>query len=83
MVEVLLDLGVDFIQWISTLRNPVLDLFFLTLTDVGSATGYIVLLPIFWWAVSWRMGARLFLAFVRSVYVNAPFRSPNRDEVRT
>ncbi len=33
--------------------------------------GYLLLLAILWWGVSWKLGAKLFAVLVLSVYVNA------------
>jgi membrane-associated phospholipid phosphatase len=70
-VSGLLDQGVELIRWIETIRNPILDTFFLAVTDIGSTVGYLVMLPLVWWGLSWKLGARLSVALVLSVYLNA------------
>lgn len=69
MAEIL-ELGIDIIQWLEGFRSPLLNQFFFAVTDVGSTAGYLVMLPILWWAFSWKLGARLFVALVLSVYIN-------------
>ena len=67
----LLDQGIELIRGIETIRHPVLDTFFFAVTDVGSTVGYLVVLPVLWWGLSFKLGVRLFVALVLSVYVNA------------
>ncbi|HSF17175.1 MAG TPA: phosphatase PAP2 family protein [Vicinamibacteria bacterium] len=70
-MQSILDAGVELIRWLSAHRSPALDVFFLTVTDVGSTLGYLVMLPVLWWRFSWRLAIRLFVALVVSVYLNA------------
>lgn len=70
MIEIL-DGGIELIRWLETHRTPLLDDFFLVVTDIGSVIGYLLILPIIWWGVSWKVGARLFVALVLSVYLNS------------
>ena len=69
MTEIL-ELGIDIIQWLEGFRSPLLNQFFFAVTDIGSTAGYLVMLPILWWAFSWKLGARLFVGLVLSVYIN-------------
>jgi membrane-associated phospholipid phosphatase len=66
-----LDAGIDVIRWLAAHRTPLATDLFLAATGVGSTLGYLVMLPIVWWAFSWKLGARLFVALVLSVYLNA------------
>lgn len=70
MTEVL-DQGIDLIHWIEAFRTPALNQFFMLVTDLGSTVGYLLLLPVVWWAFSWKLGARVFVALVLSIYLNS------------
>jgi membrane-associated phospholipid phosphatase len=66
-----LDAGIDVIRWLAAHRTPAATALFLGATGLGSTIGYLVLFPILWWGFSWKLGARLFVALVLSVYLNA------------
>ena len=70
MTEIL-DVGVELIHWLEAYRSPALTSFLLVVTDLGSTAGYLFLLPIIWWGFSWKVGARIFVALVLSIYVNS------------
>ncbi len=40
--------------------------------------GYLLLLAILWWGVSWKLGAKLFAVLVLSVYLNALIKELRR-----
>jgi len=69
-VTEILELGIDIIHWLEAFRSPLLNQFFFVVTDIGSTAGYLAMLPILWWAFSWKLGARLFVALVLSIYIN-------------
>jgi membrane-associated phospholipid phosphatase len=69
--DAVLDAGIEIIRWIAERRTPVLTAFLRAVTEVGSTIGYLVLLPLLWWGLSWKLAVRLFVALVLSVYVNA------------
>jgi membrane-associated phospholipid phosphatase len=71
VVSDILDAGVELIQWLEAYRTPALTLFVLIVTDVGSTVGYLLMLPVIWWGFSWKVGARIFVALVLSVYINS------------
>ena len=71
MPEAILAPGLELIRWLAAHRNPALDAFFLVVSDLGSTAAYVALMPILWWAVSWKLGARVFVALVLSVSANA------------
>lgn len=88
----MLELGITLIQWLEGIRTAALDRFFLSVTDLGSTTAYMVLVPLVWWAVSWRLAARVFFVLVLSVYFNSllkeafelprPFESASTSPLR-
>jgi len=53
-----------------SVRAPLLTSVMLVVTDLGSAAGYLAMLPILWWSVSWRLAVRLFVALVVSACLN-------------
>jgi membrane-associated phospholipid phosphatase len=67
----ILDAGIDVIRWLTAHRTPAATVFFLAASGLGSTIGYLVMFPILWWGFSWKLGARLFVALVLSVYLNA------------
>jgi membrane-associated phospholipid phosphatase len=71
VTEAILDAGIELIRWIAERRTPELNLFFRIVSDLGATAGYLLALPILWWGFSWKLGARIFVALVVSVYVNA------------
>ena len=70
----LLDANIAFIQWIEGFRTPFLTNLFLFITDVGSTIGYVIVIPFIWWGFSWKLGSRILVALVLSVYVNSLFK---------
>ena len=71
MIDAFLDAGIELIRWIAERRTKELNLFFRVVSDLGATAGYLLALPILWWGFSWKLGARIFVALVLSVYVNA------------
>lgn len=71
MITDILDAGIALIQGLEAYRSPVLTSFLMAVTDLGSTIGYLLLLPIIWWGISWKVGARVFVALVLSVYINS------------
>jgi membrane-associated phospholipid phosphatase len=71
MTHQLLDAEIEIIQFLAAHRTPAATYFFLAASGLGSTIGYLVLLPLLWWGFSWKLGARLFVALVLSVYLNA------------
>ena len=67
----LLDAGIELIRYLSQFRGPWVNAFFLAFSGIGSTVGYLVLVCILWWRFSWKLGAKLFVALVLSVYLNA------------
>ena len=65
-----LDWGIDVILWFQQFR-PGLDLPFKSLTFLGNLEFFLVLLPLIYWSLDRRTGARLLVLFLISAYVNA------------
>ena len=67
----ILDAGIEVIRFLSRFRGPGVNAFFLAFSGLGSTLGYVVLLCILWWGVSWKLAAKLFATLVLSIYLNA------------
>jgi len=62
--------GIQVILWLQQF-SPRLDLPFLILTSCGGEPFFLVLIPLLYWCVDRRTGARLSILFLLSAYVNA------------
>ncbi|MDD5711607.1 MAG: phosphatase PAP2 family protein [Smithellaceae bacterium] len=69
-MDQLLNWGVVVIVWLQQ-ASPALDLPFKVLTFLGTEVFYIILLPVFYWTIDRRTGARLAVLFLVSAYCNA------------
>jgi len=74
-MKAVLDWGVVPILWLQQQFSPTLDLFFEALTCLGTEGFYILLLPFVYWCIDRRQGARLAVALLFSIYVNAVVKS--------
>ncbi len=61
---------VSFIQWLQQFSSPVLDRFFLMVTDIGSHYAYMAIIPFIYWAVDRQVGRRLAGLFLTSMWLN-------------
>ena len=59
---------VSFIQWLQQFSSPVLDRFFLMVTDIGSHYAYMAIIPFIYWAVDRQVGRRLAGLFLTSMW---------------
>ena len=71
MLTEILDAGIELIKWLEAYRTPALTRLLMIVSDLGSMFGYLLMLPIIWWGFSWKVGARVFVALVLSVYLNS------------
>ncbi len=62
--------GYDFLFFLESIRNPLLDFIFQTASFLGNKEFYIVFFPILFWVFSKRYGLRLLTIFLISGYVN-------------
>ena len=60
----------DFLLWIQSWRNPVLDGLFYALTQIGSEEVILALLAVVYWCVDRTLGLRLGLVLLGSQYLN-------------
>lgn len=63
--------GLALIRALQSVHGPVLDTVFRAITFLGNEEFYLVVLPMVYWCIDTRTGARLFLVFVPSSFLNA------------
>jgi len=68
--EDILDWGIEVVLWFQQF-SPALDLPFKSLTFLGNLEFFLVFMPLIYWCVDRRMGARLLVLFLMSAYANA------------
>ena len=68
--ENILDAGIEVVLWLQQF-SPALDLPFKSLTFLGNLEFFLVFMPLIYWSVDRRLGARLLILFLISAYVNA------------
>ena len=69
-MESILDWGVSVVIWFQQF-SPALDLPFKALTFMGDQPFFMLLLPLVYWCLNRRLGARLTILFLFSAYLNA------------
>lgn len=62
--------AVEFTLWLQQFSSPGLDAFFHAVTNVGHEYAYIAILLIVYWCVDRRVGNRLALVFLASIWLN-------------
>ncbi len=79
-MEGILNWGVDVVRAIQTIETPWLSVIMKILTQMGSEYFYLIFLPVIFWCIDERFGARLGLVFLFSSFVNSwlkiVFRQP-------
>lgn len=66
--------GLDFVLWLQSMRGPLLDLFAQAFQWLGSEDFFMLLVPFIYWAVDVRLGRRMFLMLVASIWVNGALK---------
>jgi membrane-associated phospholipid phosphatase len=69
-VKPFLDWGIEVVLWFQQF-SPALDLPFKSLTFLGNLEFFLVFMPLIYWCIDRRMGARLLVLFLISAYANA------------
>ena len=67
--EDILDWGIEVVLWFQQF-SPALDLPFKSLTFLGNLEFFLLFMPLIYWCIDRRMGARLLVVFLLSAYVN-------------
>ena len=65
-----LDWGIEVVLWLQQF-SPALDQPFKSLTFLGNLEFFLVFMPLIYWCIDRRMGARLLVLFLISAYANA------------
>ena len=65
-----LDWGIEVVLWFQQF-SPALDLPFKSLTFLGNLEFFLILMPLIYWCLDRRTGARLLILFLISAYVNS------------
>ena len=68
--EDILDWGIEVVLWFQQF-SPALDLPFKSVTFLGNLEFFLLFMPLIYWCIDRRMGARLLVLFLISAYVNA------------
>ncbi|MBW2432058.1 MAG: phosphatase PAP2 family protein [Deltaproteobacteria bacterium] len=66
----ILDWGITVVRWLQQ-YSPGLDLPFKTLTFLGNLEFFLFFMPLFYWCLDRRRGARLLVLFLISAYINS------------
>src|SRR4030042_2683100 len=69
-MEAILQWGIGFINIVQQIHGPVLDSIFRIITFLGTEKFYLILLPLIFWCLDFRLGARLAIILLLSVYIN-------------
>ena len=65
-----LDWGIEVVLWFQQF-SPALDLPFKSLTFLGNLEFFLILMPLIYWCLDRRLGARLLILFLISAYINS------------
>lgn len=65
-----LDWGIEIVLWFQQF-SPALDSFFKSLTFLGNQEFFLLFMPLVYWCIDRRTGARLFILLLFSAYLNA------------
>jgi membrane-associated phospholipid phosphatase len=67
--------GLDVVLWFQSWRTPPIESLVLFFHEMGQLLPYMLLLPVFFWCVERRFGARLAAWFVAGVYLNSQLKA--------
>lgn len=60
----------DIIRFIQSFHSPLLDYLFIIITNMGSEAFYFILIPFFYWYRSKKLGLKMAVTLLLSVYIN-------------
>jgi len=78
-MENVLDWGVDLILWLQHRFSPEFDLLLTIITCLGNEGFYLLFLPLIYWCIDRRRGARLAILLLFSTYLNSVAKSVARQ----
>lgn len=70
-----MELQAEIIQFIQSFSNPFLDIFFIIITNFGSAIFYLIMIPIFYWSIDKKIGITLVISLMFSMYLNVTLKN--------
>jgi membrane-associated phospholipid phosphatase len=65
-----MELQADIIKFIQSFNTPILDAFFIAVTNLGSSVFYYLMIPVFYWSVNKKAGITLTASLLCSMYIN-------------
>lgn len=68
-IQALNEASMPFLVWLQSFRNPAFDAFMLLMSYLGSEYFYILLFPVFYWAISKRLGLLAGVGLLVSLYI--------------
>lgn len=69
-MDAILQQGIEFIVVLQQYGNPTLDAFFTVVTNLGGEY-YLYLIPLVVWCIDFRLGTRLLLLFIFTLFINS------------
>jgi len=60
----------DIIRYIQSFNSPLLDYFFIIITNMGSEAFYFILIPYFYWYRNKKLGLKMAVTLLISIYIN-------------
>lgn len=66
-----MELQAEIIKYIQYIHNPLLDSFFIAVTNLGSEAFYFIIIPIIYWSKDKKAGLGLGVSLILSIYLNA------------
>lgn len=65
-----MDFQVNIMTLIQSFHTPLLDAFFVFITNLGSEAFYFLLIPLFYWSLDKKLGLRMAVSLLLSIYLN-------------
>ncbi|NLU10509.1 MAG: phosphatase PAP2 family protein [Tepidanaerobacter acetatoxydans] len=69
-----MELQAEIIKIIQSFSNPILDTFFIAVTNLGSSLFYYLMIPIFYWNINKKTGITLIASLLFSMYINVSLK---------
>lgn len=70
-----MEIQAEIIKFIQSFSNPFLDIFFIVITNFGSAIFYFIMIPIFYWSIDKKIGITLIMSLMFSMYLNVTLKN--------
>lgn len=69
-----MELQAEIIKFIQSFNTPILDAFFIAITNLGSSVFYYLMIPVFYWSVNKKAGITLTASLLCSMYINVTIK---------